>query len=88
MDIPFMWGFAKKNLIRTFVLSALVVGLYQLACFKFLAIPFLPIASIGTAVAFYVGFKIIKPMIVYGRRDVCGEALPIQVEPWLHCLYL
>lgn len=57
LDIPFMWGFAKKNLIRTFVLSALVVGLYQLACFKFLAIPFLPIASIGTAVAFYVGFK-------------------------------
>ncbi len=57
MTIPIMWGFAKKNLIRTFLVSTAAVALYQLACLKFIAIPFLPIASIGTAVAFYVGFK-------------------------------
>ncbi|HOZ52643.1 MAG TPA: bestrophin family ion channel [Chitinophagaceae bacterium] len=57
MSIPFMWAFAKKNLIRTLIISVSVVALYDLAGLKFLAIPFLPLASIGTAVAFYVGFK-------------------------------
>ena len=57
MKIPLLWVFAKQNLIRTFILSTIAVALYQVACFKFIAIPFLPIASIGTAVAFYVGFK-------------------------------
>ena len=57
MSIPFMWAFAKKNLIRTLIISVSVVALYELAGLKFLAIPFLPLASIGTAVAFYVGFK-------------------------------
>jgi len=57
MTIPIMWGFAKNNLIRTFIVSVIAVSLYHLACLKFIAIPFLPIASIGTAVAFYVGFK-------------------------------
>jgi len=52
-----MWAFAKKNLIRTLIISVSVVALYDLAGLKFLAIPFLPLASIGTAVAFYVGFK-------------------------------
>lgn len=37
--------------------SAIVYGLYAYGGLKFLRIPFLPIATIGTAVAFYVGFK-------------------------------
>ncbi|MBK07042.1 MAG: hypothetical protein CL920_32350 [Deltaproteobacteria bacterium] len=37
--------------------SAVVYVLYTYAGLKFLRIPFLPIATIGTAVAFYVGFK-------------------------------
>jgi putative membrane protein len=37
--------------------AALVYALYAGAGLHFLRIPFLPIATIGTAVAFYVGFK-------------------------------
>lgn len=39
------------------MLSSIVYVLFHFFGFKFLAIPFLPIATIGTAVAFYVGFK-------------------------------
>lgn len=52
-----VWLFGKKNIIQTFVLSVIVVVLYQFLDLKLIAIPFLPVASIGTAVAFYVGFK-------------------------------
>ena len=52
-----LWHFARKNLFITMIVSVCAVAAYQLLGFKFLAIPFIPIASIGTAVAFYVGFK-------------------------------
>ena len=37
--------------------ALVVLALYDLAGLEFIRIPFLPIATIGTAVAFYVGFK-------------------------------
>jgi putative membrane protein len=52
-----LWHFARKNLIRTFIVSSFAVVLYHLLGLKFVAIPFLPVGTIGTAVAFYVGFK-------------------------------
>ena len=52
-----VWLFGGKNIIRTTLLSAVVVILYHFLHFEFIGIPFLPVASIGTAVAFYVGFK-------------------------------
>lgn len=52
-----LWHFARKNLFKTLIISSIAVVLYKYCGFKFLAIPFIPIASIGTAVAFYVGFK-------------------------------
>ncbi|MDH4472938.1 MAG: bestrophin family ion channel [Fluviicola sp.] len=57
MGIGAMWVFARKNLIKTAILSTAVTCVYQLLQWKFIAIPFLPVATIGTAVAFYVGFK-------------------------------
>lgn len=51
------WQFAKYNLLRTLIISTIAVLLYKEAGFSFLAIPFLPIGTIGTAVAFYIGFK-------------------------------
>ncbi len=57
MSIQLMWLFARKNIIRTFILSSIVVVLYHFLKIDFIAIPFLPVATIGTAVAFYVGFK-------------------------------
>ncbi len=51
------WLFGKKNILQTLALSVIVVVLYQFLDLKIIAIPFLPVASIGTAVAFYVGFK-------------------------------
>ncbi|MDI1235063.1 MAG: bestrophin family ion channel [bacterium] len=52
-----MWHFAKINLLRTFINSTIITALYFIFDWKFLAIPFVPIATIGTAVAFYMGFK-------------------------------
>lgn len=52
-----IWTFARKNVIQTFVLSTVVVCIYHFLEIHSIAIPFLPLATIGTAVAFYVGFK-------------------------------
>ena len=52
-----LWHFARKNLFRTMIVSTIAVILYQVLGFTFVAIPFLPVGTIGTAVAFYVGFK-------------------------------
>lgn len=52
-----LWLFARKNIYITLFTSTLVVVLYRFFGFTFIAIPFLPISTIGTAVAFYVGFK-------------------------------
>ncbi len=52
-----IWFFGKKNIIITTLMSSVVVLLYQYFDIKFIAIPFLPVSMIGTAVAFYVGFK-------------------------------
>jgi putative membrane protein len=52
-----IWLFGKKNILLTLLLSSVAVALYLFLDLKIIAIPFLPVASIGTAVAFYVGFK-------------------------------
>lgn len=52
-----LWHFARVNLLRTMVISLIAVLLYDVAGLKFVAIPFLPVGTIGTAVAFYIGFK-------------------------------
>jgi putative membrane protein len=52
-----VWHFAMKNLLRTAIVSLFAVELYKVFGFTFVAIPFIPIATIGTAVAFYIGFK-------------------------------
>ncbi len=57
MHIQSIWLFARRNILQTLALSIIVVALYEFLGLKIIAIPFLPVASIGTAVAFYVGFK-------------------------------
>lgn len=52
-----LWHFARKNLFQTLLVSMAAVILYKYCGFTFLGVPFLPIGTIGTAVAFYVGFK-------------------------------
>jgi ion channel-forming bestrophin family protein len=49
--------FAWKMQAASFLLSLLVYILYEVLEITSIAIPFLPISTIGTAVAFYVGFK-------------------------------
>ncbi|MFT4975087.1 MAG: putative membrane protein [Myxococcota bacterium] len=49
--------FALRITIRASVWAALVFSLYAFADLYFLRIPFLPLSTIGVAVAFYVGFK-------------------------------
>jgi len=52
-----IWHFAKENLLITLCISATATLLYTVLGWKQIAIPFLPVSTIGTAVAFYVGFK-------------------------------
>ena len=56
-SVKILWPYAKKNLIRSIISSTIVTSLYFFFDWTFLAVPFLPIGTIGTAVAFYVGFK-------------------------------
>jgi putative membrane protein len=56
-DLKLLWPFARRNIIRTIISSTIVTSLYYFLEWTFLAVPFLPIGTIGTAVAFYVGFK-------------------------------
>lgn len=47
----------RKDIYFLLVLSAIPTILYEVFDFKWMAIPWLPIALLGTAVAFVVGFK-------------------------------
>jgi len=49
------WGVAMSTLPALW--AALVFVLYTVVGLEFLRLPFLPISMVGTAVAFYVGFK-------------------------------
>ncbi len=52
-----VWFFAWRNVLATAALSTDVYFAYEWLDYKFLSIPVLPVTLIGTAVAFYVGFK-------------------------------
>lgn len=57
LSFSFIIRFAWKPLLIFFIYSIILTCLYELAGFKFIAIPFAPVGLVGTAVAFYVGFK-------------------------------
>ena len=47
----------RKDIYLLLVISSIPVVLYQIFDLKWIAIPWLPVALLGTAVAFMVGFK-------------------------------
>lgn len=47
----------KKNFLMFCLVSSIPVILYEVFDLTWLKLPWLPIASVGTAVAFYIGFK-------------------------------
>lgn len=49
--------FSGGHLIWLLLFAVISVILYEVAGFRWMAIPWLPVSLIGTAVAFYVGFK-------------------------------
>ncbi|WP_147204333.1 bestrophin family protein [Segetibacter aerophilus] len=57
LSFKLLFLFAWKPLLFFFIYSSAITCLYELAGFTWLGIPFTPIGLIGTAVAFYVGFK-------------------------------
>ncbi len=57
LSLSFIIRFAWKPLLIFFIYSSILTILYEVANFKLIAIPFAPIGLVGTAVAFYVGFK-------------------------------
>lgn len=57
VPVNVVFPFAKRSLIIFLIYSIIICTFYKVAGWTFLAIPFVPVATIGTAVAFYVGFK-------------------------------
>lgn len=57
LSVSFVFRFAWKPLLVFFLYASIITCLYELMDFTFLALPFVPISLVGTAVAFYVGFK-------------------------------
>lgn len=53
----FVFRFAWQPLVVFFFYGVAITCLYELAGWTFLALPFVPISLLGTAVAFYVGLK-------------------------------
>jgi len=56
-SLKLLWHFAQKNLFRTLLISSFACVMYAVFKIEEIAIPFLPIGTIGTAVSFYIGFK-------------------------------
>lgn len=56
-SIKRIWQFSGKYIIILTAWSALVVLIYEIFHLSWLKIPWLPLSLIGTAVAFYLGFK-------------------------------
>lgn len=52
-----IWFFSWKAVLAFTALASLAYIAYVYLKWTIIAIPFLPVATIGTAVAFYVGFK-------------------------------
>lgn len=48
---------SRKGLYFGAVTGAVAVFLYEVACFKWMVVPWQPVALVGTALAFYLGFK-------------------------------
>lgn len=57
LSFNFIIRFAWKPLLVFFIYSSILTILHEVANFTFIAIPFAPVGLVGTAVAFYVGFK-------------------------------
>jgi putative membrane protein len=57
LSLSFIIRFAWKPLLTFFIYASILTCLYEFGGFTFIAIPFAPIGLVGTAVAFYVGFK-------------------------------
>lgn len=51
------WPFAGRTILFFLLYSGVIVSLYAYFRWPLLTVPFVPVATIGTAVAFYVGFK-------------------------------
>ena len=50
-------GWTKKYILIFIVIGAVPVFIHQVLGYEWLVIPWLPVALIGTAVAFIIGFK-------------------------------
>lgn len=52
-----IYFFTWRPMLKNFILGTIAFVLYTYCGLKFIALPWLPISLIGTAVAFFVGFK-------------------------------
>ena len=68
-----------ETLIYLFYAGVITI-LYHVFEFTFLNVPWTPVALIGTAVAFIVGFKTMLPMAGYGKLDKSGVVLLMHPE--------
>ena len=65
----------RKDIYLLLVISSIPVVLYQIFDLKWIAIPWLPVALLGTAVAFMGDLKTMLHMIAPGKQEKFGELL-------------
>lgn len=88
----FFW--TKKDLILFIIIAAITTLIYDVFHFKWMAIPWLPIALIGTAVAFLIGFKnnasydrLWEARKIYGGIINTSRTLGIMVQDFISDQY-
>ncbi|MBF9238696.1 hypothetical protein I2I05_14925 [Hymenobacter sp. BT683] len=57
LRLSVVWRMSRNGLLVFFIYDTLICLLYSRLNFHFLDIPWQPVATLGTAVAFYIGFK-------------------------------
>jgi ion channel-forming bestrophin family protein len=78
--------FAWQAIFFFFGYASVITGLYLFFDLRFLTVPFLPISLIGTAVAFYVGFKNNSSYArLWEARQVWGAIINIS-RTWGDCV--
>lgn len=83
-----MW--TRRDLYALFLISSVPTSAYILLDWKWLSIPWLPIALLGTAVAFVVGFKnnasyerVWEARKIWGGIVNCSRTWGIQVKDFV-----
>lgn len=65
----------RRDIYVLIILASIPTILFQVFDLKWIALPWVPVALVGTAAAFVVGFKKLKLTIAFGKPSKFGARL-------------